>query len=68
MLSFWTVVERALEGPICTEREFELKIFVANMRRVVEKYRIKFDPQNPVPSTVSSTLPSSTSLLVACWG
>lgn len=50
MLSFWTVVERALEGPICMEREFEINIFVANMRKVIEKYGIKYSPQNPVPS------------------
>ena len=50
MLSFWTVVERALAGPICTERDFELSIFVANLRKVIEKYGIKYDPRNPVPS------------------
>jgi len=50
MLSFWTVVERALAGPICTERDFELNIFVANLRKVVAKYGIKYDPQHPVPS------------------
>jgi len=50
MISFSTVVERALTGPICTERDFELKYFVPNMRRVVDKYGIKYDPQNPVPA------------------
>jgi len=50
MISFWTVVERALAGPICTERDFELGIFVPNLRKMVEKYGIKYDPQNPVPS------------------
>ena len=48
MISFWTVVERALAGPICTERDFELGIFVPNLRKMVEKYGIKYDPQNPV--------------------
>jgi hypothetical protein len=50
MLSFNTVVERALTGPICTEKDFDLGIFVPNLRRVIEKYGIKYDPQNPVPS------------------
>ena len=50
MISFWTVVERALSGPICTERDFELNIFVPNLRRIVEKYGIKYDPQQPVPA------------------
>ena len=50
MLSFAAIVDRALSGPICTERDFELGIFVPNMRKVVEKYGIKYDPQNPVPA------------------
>jgi hypothetical protein len=50
MLSFEAVVERAFTGPICTERDFDLGIFVPNMRRVIEKYGIKYDPQNPVPA------------------
>ncbi len=50
MLSFDQVVERALSGPICTERDFDLDIFVPNLRKVIEKYGIKYDPQNPVPA------------------
>ncbi|MEE8420843.1 MAG: monomethylamine:corrinoid methyltransferase [Dehalococcoidales bacterium] len=50
MLSFATIVDRALNGPICTERDFELGIFVPNLRRAVEKYGIRYDPQNPVPA------------------
>lgn len=50
MISFSTVVERALTGPICTERDFDLDIFVPNLRGVVDKYGIKYDPQNPVPA------------------
>ena len=50
MLSFDTVVERALTGPICTERDFDLDIFVPNLRKIIEKYGIKYDSQNPVPS------------------
>ncbi len=48
MISFSNVVDRALTGPICTERDFELGIFVPNLRKIVEKYDIKYDPQNPV--------------------
>jgi len=50
MLSFDTVVERALTGPICTERDFDLGIFVPNLRKIIEKYGIKYDPGNPVPA------------------
>ncbi len=45
MLSFNTVVERALTGPIFTEKDFDLGIFVPNLRKVIEKYGIKYDPQ-----------------------
>jgi len=50
MISFSTVVERALTGPICTERDFALGIFVPNLRKVINKYGIKYDPKNPVPA------------------
>ena len=50
MLTFATVVERAFTGPICTERDFDLGIFVPNLRKVVQKYGIKYDPQNPIPA------------------
>lgn len=50
MISFATVVEKAFTGPICTERDFDLEIFVPNLRKVIEKYDIKYDPENPVPA------------------
>jgi len=48
MINFEAVVERAINGPICTERDFDFGIFVPNLRRVLEKYGIKYDPQAPV--------------------
>lgn len=50
MISFSTVVERAFTGPICSERDFELEVFVPNLRGVVDKYGIKYEPQNPIPA------------------
>ena len=50
MISFGVVMERALNGPICTERDFDLRIFVPNLRKVLEKYDIKYEPQAPVPA------------------
>ena len=50
MLSFETVIERAFTGTLCSEQDFELKVFVPNLRRVVDKYAIKYDPENPVPA------------------
>jgi len=50
MISFETVVERALTGQICSEQDFDLKVFVPNLRRIIDKYAIKYDPENPVPA------------------
>jgi len=50
MISFSKVVDRALTGPICSERDFELRIFVPAVRQVVKKYDIRYAPQNPVPA------------------
>ena len=50
MISFSEIVERAFTGPLCSERDFDLDIFVPNLRSVVAKYDIKYDPQNPVPA------------------
>jgi len=50
MISFSTVLERALTGPICSERDFDLRILVPSLRKVIEKHGIKYDPQNPVPA------------------
>ena len=46
MLRFSEVVNRALNGPICSEKEFDMEIFVPELQRVVKKYEIKYDPQN----------------------
>ena len=50
MVSFLEVVRRALTGPLCTERDFDLKIFSSRLNEVVREYGIKYDPENPVPS------------------
>ena len=50
MINYSAVVGRALTGPLCSERDFDLEIFVPNLRGVLAKYDIKYDPQNPVPA------------------
>ncbi|UCF27149.1 MAG: monomethylamine:corrinoid methyltransferase, partial [Chloroflexota bacterium] len=50
MLNFLDVYERALQGPLMTEQDFDLKIFIPSLRRVVKDYGIEFDPENPIPS------------------
>ncbi len=49
MISFQEVVRRAHTGPITSEREFELELFIPTSRRLAERFGIVFDPETPVP-------------------
>ena len=48
MLNFLDVYERTLDGPVISEKEFNMKVFVPTVRDVVKKYDIKLDTDNPV--------------------
>ena len=43
------VLDRAQNGPICLEKDFDLKLLVPELRRVIKDYGISFDPTTPVP-------------------
>jgi hypothetical protein len=43
------VLDRAQNGPVCLERDFDLKLLVPELRRVIKEYDINFDPTTPVP-------------------
>ena len=44
------VLDRAETGPICLEKDFELKVLVPKIKDVVKQYGIRYDPENLVPS------------------
>jgi len=44
------VLDRAETGPICLEKDFELKVLVPKLKQVIKQYDIRYDPENPVPS------------------
>ena len=48
MISFFEVIKRALNGPYCAEEDFDMGLFVPKLREVVEKYDIRYDPDNPM--------------------
>ncbi len=50
MLNFLDVYERALKGPIMSEQDFELKVFVPTLRKVVKTHGITYDREDPIPS------------------
>ncbi len=50
MPNFMDFIERANSGPILTEKDFDMKVFLPNLKDVVKKYDIRYDKENPVPS------------------
>jgi hypothetical protein len=44
-----SVLERAESGALIRERDFERKVLIPNIRRVVKEYDIKYNPENVVP-------------------
>lgn len=43
------VLERAQNGPVCLEKDYDLRLLVPELRRVIKDYNISFDPATPVP-------------------
>ena len=50
MIPFIEVLDRAFEGPYCPEQDFDMKILVPKLQELIQKYKVKFDPENPVSS------------------
>ncbi len=48
MLNFLDVYERVLKGPLMSEQDFDIKVFIPTLRRVVKEYGIEYDKENPV--------------------
>ncbi len=49
MIGFWEIVRRSEKGPFIKEADFDRKVGQLS-RRMVEKYAIKYDPENVVPT------------------
>lgn len=50
MPSFLDFMERALKGPIVSEKEFDMKILVPAIRNTVKEFDIRYERENPVSS------------------
>lgn len=50
MMGMSEICRRARTGPFMKADAFDLDVLYANARQLSEKYRINYDPQNPVPS------------------
>ena len=49
MIGFWDVIGRSESGPLVKEKEFDLRVGQV-ARQMIEKYDIKYDPQNVIPA------------------
>jgi methylamine---corrinoid protein Co-methyltransferase len=49
MMNFLDICERAIKGPIMSEKDFDMKVFMPKLSELVRKYGIKYDKDNPVP-------------------
>jgi methylamine--corrinoid protein Co-methyltransferase len=50
MPGFLDFVERATTGPILSESDFQLKVLIPNVRKVVREFGLRYDGENPVPA------------------
>ena len=49
MTNFLDICEKAIHGPIMSEKEFDMKLFMPKVKETVRKYGIRYDRENPVP-------------------
>ena len=47
------ILDRADNGPVCLEKDYDLKLLVPELRRVIKEYDISFDHTTPVPEDPS---------------
>jgi len=50
MLSFYEVIDRTITGPIMSNQDYNLNLYVPELTKVIQKYKIKFNPETPLPS------------------
>ena len=44
------MLDKVERGPICTEKDFDLKILTPKIKELTKTYGIKYDPENPIPA------------------
>ena len=50
MVQILDVMEKALTGLPLSENDYQLRRFAPKVQEKVREYKIKYDPENPVPS------------------
>ena len=41
MVNFIDVIDRAATGPMMTQKDFDIKVFIPSLRKVLKKYDLK---------------------------
>jgi len=49
MLSFYEVIDRTVTGPLMSDQDFYLKLYVPELNKVIQQYKIKYNPDTPLP-------------------
>ena len=49
MITYLDVLKGIHTGKICSERDFDLRVFAPKLKEVLKAHEIKYDPENPVP-------------------
>jgi methylamine--corrinoid protein Co-methyltransferase len=49
MSNFLDICEKAITGPIMSEKDYDMKVFIPRLNELVGKYGITYDKENPVP-------------------
>ncbi len=49
MTNFLDICEKAVRGPVMSEKDFDMKVFMPKVKELVRKYGIRYDRENPVP-------------------
>jgi len=49
MVQILDVMEKALNGRPMSETDYQLRLFAPKVQEKVKEYKIKYDPQNPIP-------------------
>ena len=50
MVNSLEVMKRAITGPLCSERDYDLRIFSQKIREAIKEYNIKYDRETIIPS------------------
>ncbi len=48
MPTLFDYLERSVSGPIMTLKDFQMKILIPNIRRIVNEFEINYDPAIPI--------------------